>query len=53
MKPQVLQLLASIDGVLDQMNQASTADEFEQATQMGMMQVFGGLMSLSRSAQAE
>lgn len=53
MKPQFLQLLTSIDSVLDQMNKASTADEFEQAAQMGMMQVFGGLMSLSRSAQAD
>ena len=53
MKPHVLQVLASIDGVLDQMNQASTADEFKQATKMGMRQVFGGLMSLAQSAQAE
>jgi hypothetical protein len=48
MKPQIMQALTSLDGVIDQLHAAKTPEEFEQGLQMGMMQLFGMMMTMNR-----
>lgn len=48
-KPQVMALMDSLDATIDQLHAAQTPEEFEQFLQMGMFQIFGGVMSISQS----
>lgn len=52
-KPQVMALLGSLDGFLDQLDMAQSPEQFEQMAQMGMFQVFGAMMAMGQAMQDE
>lgn len=52
-KPKIMAMLAGIDATVDQLGQAQTPEQFEQTLQMGMFQVFGGMMELARVMEPE
>ncbi len=52
-KPQMMAMLSGIDGTLDALSATENPEQFEQALQMGMFQVFGGIMAMSQALEAE
>ena len=47
-KPQVMQVITALDGIVDSLAQSNTSEQFEQTLQGGMFQMMGLIMSLSQ-----
>ncbi len=47
-KPQIMAIFDALDHTFGLLNAATTPEEFEQVLQVGVMQVFGGMMALGK-----
>ena len=51
-KPAILSMLGGIDETVARLDQAQSPEQFEQTLQMGMFQVFGGMMEIAQAMES-